>query len=91
MGLTFAPISTMALASAEENFRGVASGATNTIRELGVAVGVAVLASVFSSNGGYSSRESFVDGIVPGVMVGAAIIAAGAVIAVFLPGRKATR
>jgi hypothetical protein len=81
----------MALASAEENFRGVASGATNTIRELGVAVGVAVLASVFSSNGGYASRESFVDGIVPAVMVGAAIIAAGAVIASFLPGRKATR
>jgi EmrB/QacA subfamily drug resistance transporter len=88
MGLTFAPISTMALASAEENFRGVASGATNTIRELGVAVGVAVLASVFSSNGGYTSRESFVDGIVPAVMVGAAIIAAGAVIAAFLPGRR---
>lgn len=91
MGLTFAPISTMALASTEENLRGVASGANNTIRELGVAVGVAVLASVFSSNGGYTSRESFVDGIVPAVMVGAAIIAAGAVIAAFLPGRKAAR
>jgi EmrB/QacA subfamily drug resistance transporter len=88
MGLTFAPISTMALASTEENLRGVASGANNTIRELGVAVGVAVLASVFSSNGGYTSRESFVDGIVPAVMVGAAIIAAGAVIAAFLPGRR---
>jgi MFS family permease len=91
MGLTFAPISTMALASAEENFRGVASGATNTIRELGVAVGVAVLASVFSSNGGYTSRESFVYGIVPAVMVGAVIIAAGAVIAGFLPGRRSAR
>ncbi len=88
MGLTFAPISTMALASAEENLRGVASGATNTIRELGVAVGVAVLASVFSSYGDYSSRESFVEGIVPAVMVGAAIIAVGAVVAAFLPGRS---
>jgi EmrB/QacA subfamily drug resistance transporter len=90
MGLTFAPISTMALASAEENLRGVASGATNTIRELGVAVGVAVLASVFSSYGDYSSRASFVEGIVPAVMVGAAIIAAGAVVALFLPGRPRT-
>jgi EmrB/QacA subfamily drug resistance transporter len=90
MGLTFAPISTMALASAEENLRGVASGATNTIRELGVAVGVAVLASVFSSHGDYSSRESFVEGIVPAVMVGAAIIAVGAVVAAFLPGRNRT-
>jgi MFS family permease len=91
MGLTFAPISTMALASTEENLRGVASGANNTIRELGVAVGVAVLASVFSSNGSYVSREAFVDGIVPAVMVGAAIIAAGAVIGAFLPGRRAAR
>jgi EmrB/QacA subfamily drug resistance transporter len=88
MGLTFAPVSTMALASTDPNLRGVASGANNTIRELGVAVGVAVLASVFSSNGGYTTRESFVDGIVPAVMVGAAIIAAGAVIALRLPGRQ---
>jgi EmrB/QacA subfamily drug resistance transporter len=87
MGLTFAPISTMALASVRPGERGVASGANNTIRELGVAVGVAVLASVFSSYGDYSSRESFVDGIVPAVMVGAAVIAVGAVAALRLPGR----
>jgi EmrB/QacA subfamily drug resistance transporter len=87
MGLTFAPISTMALASVSARQRGVASGANNTIRELGVAVGVAVLASVFSSYGGYTSQQSFVDGLVPAVMVGAAIIAAGAVVALWLPRR----
>ncbi|MFI7599828.1 DHA2 family efflux MFS transporter permease subunit [Actinoplanes sp. NPDC049681] len=91
MGLTFAPISTMALASVSEKDRGVASGANNTIRELGVAVGVAVLASVFSSYGGYTGGQSFVDGIVPAVMVGAAVIAVGAVVAIFLPGRSKTR
>jgi predicted MFS family arabinose efflux permease len=88
MGLTFAPISTMALASTDPNLRGVASGANNTIRELGVAVGVAVLASVFSSNGSYASQHAFVDGIRPAVMVGAAIIAVGAVGAAFLPGKS---
>jgi len=87
MGLTFAPISTMALASVTPPERGVASGANNTIRELGVAVGVAVLASVFSSFRGYTSHQSFVDGLRPAVLVGAAIIAAGTVIALFLPGR----
>lgn len=87
MGLTFAPISTMALASVSARQRGVASGANNTIRELGVAVGVAVLASVFSSYGGYTSKQAFVDGLVPAVMVGAAIIAAGAVVALWLPRR----
>ncbi|AGZ42274.1 DHA2 family efflux MFS transporter permease subunit [Actinoplanes friuliensis] len=87
MGLTFAPISTMALASVSARERGVASGANNTIRELGVAVGVAVLASVFSSYGDYSNRQSFVDGLVPAVVVGACIIAAGAILAWWLPRR----
>ncbi|MFI5890287.1 DHA2 family efflux MFS transporter permease subunit [Actinoplanes sp. NPDC051513] len=88
MGLTFAPISTMALASVSEQQRGVASGANNTIRELGVAVGVAALASIFSSYGSYASHESFVDGLRPAVLVGAAIVAAGAVIALWLPRRE---
>ena len=88
MGLTFAPISTMALASVTERERGVASGANNTIRELGVAVGVAALASVFSSYGGYASHQSFVAGLRPAVLVGAAIVAAGAVAALWLPRRR---
>jgi EmrB/QacA subfamily drug resistance transporter len=87
MGLTFAPISTMALGSVSPEERGVASGANNTIRELGVAVGVAVLASVFSSYGDYTSHAAFVDGLRPAVTVGAAIIAVGAVIAFWLPSR----
>jgi EmrB/QacA subfamily drug resistance transporter len=85
MGLTFAPISTMALASVTEQQRGVASGANNTIRELGVASGVAVLASVFGEHGGYTTHQAFVDGLVPAVVVGAAIVAAGAVVALWLP------
>src|SRR5918997_174536 len=81
MGLTFAPISTMALASVHADRRGVASGANNTIRELGVAAGVAVLASVFSSYGAYTTPQSFVDGLRPAVLVGAAIIGLGALVA----------
>ena len=87
MGLTFAPISKMALASVSDRERGVASGANNTIRELGVAVGIAALASVFSSTGDYTSRQAFVDGLVPAVIVGAAVVAAGAIVALWLPGR----
>jgi EmrB/QacA subfamily drug resistance transporter len=87
MGLTFAPISTMALGSVTEGERGVASGANNTIREVGVAAGVATLASIFSSFGGYASGQSFVDGMRPAVLVGAAIVAAGAIIALLLPKR----
>ena len=49
--------------------------------------GVAVLASVFSANGSYASPTAFVDGLVPAVWVGAAIVAVGAVVALALPGR----
>jgi EmrB/QacA subfamily drug resistance transporter len=87
MGLTFAPISTMALASVTARERGVASGTNNTIRELGVAVGIAALASIFSSAGDYSSHQAFVDGLVPAVLVGAAIVAVGGVVALWLPRR----
>jgi EmrB/QacA subfamily drug resistance transporter len=87
MGLTFAPISTMALASVRADERGVASGTSNTIRELGVAAGVASLASIFSSYGSFATHQSFVDGLRPAVLAGAAVVAAGAVIATFLPRR----
>jgi EmrB/QacA subfamily drug resistance transporter len=87
MGLTFAPISTMALNSVSAGERGVASGTSNTIRELGVAVGVASLASVFSSYGSFATHQSFVDGLRPAVLVGAAVVAAGAVVALWLPKR----
>ena len=87
MGLTFAPMSSLALSSVPEDAHGVASGTINTIRELGVALGVAVLASVFVISGSYDGPASFVAGNQPAVLVGAAIVAAGGVLALFLPRR----
>jgi len=49
--------------------------------------GVAVLASVWSHYGSYSSGQSFVDGMVPAVWIGAAVVAAGAVAAFLIPAR----
>ncbi len=88
MGLTFAPAASVVMASAPDADRGVASGTNNTIREVGVAMGVAVLASVFASAGSYESPASYVDGLVPAVWTGAAIVAVGAGVALLLPGRK---
>ena len=87
MGLFFAPIANVVLSSVDPIEEGQASGATNTIREIGGVFGVAVLASVFSANGSYASPTTFVDGLVPAVWVGAAIVAVGAVVALALPGR----
>jgi EmrB/QacA subfamily drug resistance transporter len=88
MGLTFAPSASVVMASFSDADRGVASGTNNTIREVGVAMGVAVLASVFASAGSYASPDQYVDGLVPAVWVGAAAVAVGAVLALLLPGRR---
>jgi MFS transporter len=85
MGLEFAPMSTVALGSVPEAMHGVASGVLNTIRELGVAVGVAVLASVFAAYGDYDTPANFAAGVQPAVWVGTALIAVAAVVAFLLP------
>ncbi|MGY2030279.1 DHA2 family efflux MFS transporter permease subunit [Nocardia gipuzkoensis] len=87
MGLTFAPASTIVMASATAEDQAMASGTNNTVREVGVAMGVAVLASVFAGSGSYLGPQSFVDGLVPAVWVGAAIVAAGALTSLLLPRR----
>ncbi|GAA1890842.1 MFS transporter [Asanoa iriomotensis] len=88
MGLTFAPLSTVALASVSESEQGVASGTMNMVREFGVAVGVAALASVFASQGSYGTPSSYVDGLVPAVLVGAAVVGVAALVGLLLPGRR---
>ncbi|MBF6174350.1 MFS transporter [Nocardia blacklockiae] len=90
MGLTFAPSATVVMASAARQDQAMASGTNNTIREVGVAMGVAVLASVFASRGSYVSPQSYVDGLVPAVWTGAAIVAFGALVATLLPRRIET-
>ena len=88
MSLFFAPTANLVLSAVRPEEEGRASGANNTIREIGGVFGVAVLASVFSANGGYASPQSFVDGMVPAVWVGAAVLAVAAGVALLVPGRR---
>jgi hypothetical protein len=81
MALFFAPVAHVVLSSVRPEQEGQASGANNAIRELGGVFGVAVLAAVFTINGSYGSGQQFVDGINPAVMIGAALVAAGAIAA----------
>src|SRR5205085_8156474 len=81
MGLFFAPIANLVLSSVRSVEEGQASGANNAIRELGGVFGVAVLASVFSHYGGYTSGTAFVDGLNPAGYAGAAVVAVGSVAA----------
>ena len=62
MALVFAPAANAVLSSVRTDQAGQASGATNAIRELGGVLGVSVLATVFTSHGGYASPQAFVTG-----------------------------
>jgi len=90
MGLFFAPIANVVLSAVRPEEEGKASGANNAIRELGGVFGVAVLASVFANYGSYATGQSFVDGLIPAMRVGAVVVAIGAVAALALGGRTRT-
>jgi EmrB/QacA subfamily drug resistance transporter len=85
MALVFAPAANAVLSSVHADQAGQASGAMNAIRELGGVLGIAVLATVFTSNGSYASSQSFVNGLIPAMWVGVAVLGAGALIAAVLP------
>jgi MFS family permease len=87
MGLFFAPIANVVLSAVRPEEEGKASGANNAIRELGGVFGVAVLASIFSANGSYVTGQTFVDGMIPALRVGAIFVALGAVAALALTAR----
>ncbi|MFJ7208139.1 DHA2 family efflux MFS transporter permease subunit [Streptomyces sp. NPDC098789] len=88
MALYFAPASNVLMSTVSVADQGRASGANSALRELGGALGVAVLASVFASQGGYETPQTFTDGTVPALWIGASAVALAALLALLLP-RKA--
>jgi EmrB/QacA subfamily drug resistance transporter len=88
MGMFFAPVANIVLSAVGVRDEGKASGASNAIREVGGVFGVAVLAAIFARTGGYESPAVFNDGLVAATWVGAAVVAAGAVIALAVPGKR---
>ena len=88
MGLFFAPVANVVLSAVRPDEEGKASGANNAIREVGGVLGVAVLASVFSRYGRYESPQTFVDGLVPALWVGAVVLALGSVVSLLIPRKR---
>ncbi|MFC6344833.1 MFS transporter, partial [Nocardioides hankookensis] len=89
MGLTFAPAATMVLDGLPDSDFAVASSANSTIREFGVALGIAVLVAVFLGNGGQLTPTGYDGAVGPALLTGAAAVAVAAVASLFAPGRKA--
>ncbi len=85
MGLVFAPSSTAVLANMRPEDSAKASGTNSTVREIGVALGIAVLTAVFTGAGGQLTPTGYVDAAIPAVFTGAAVVLATAVVALFLP------
>jgi EmrB/QacA subfamily drug resistance transporter len=67
---------------------GKASGAYSTMRQLGGAFGVAILAAVFGAAGSYASGATFSRGFAPAIGVAAALALAGALAGIALPGLR---
>jgi EmrB/QacA subfamily drug resistance transporter len=94
MGLTFAPSATAVLADMAPDDHGTASSTNSTLREVGVALGVAVLTAVFTGAGGTISPDGFDAGLRPAVLTGAAVIALAALASLAMPrttGREPAR
>jgi len=88
MGLTFAPSATAVLDGLPETDFAVASSANSTVREFGVALGIALLTAVFLGNGGQLTPTGYDGAIGPALLTGAAAVAVAVVAALFAPGRS---
>lgn len=92
-GLFFAPIANLVLGSVRRDQEGIASGVNNAIREFGGVLGVAVMGAIFAARGGYgptralSAAQHFVDGVVPAVYVGGAVMLVASAAVWALPRR----
>ncbi len=92
MGLTFAPSATAVLTDMAEVDHATASSTNSTIREIGVALGIAVLTAVFLGAGGSLTPTGYTDALAPALLVGAGAVAVGILAALFMPtGIRAAR
>ena len=62
-----------------------ASSTNSTIREIGVALGVAVLVAVFRANGGTLTPVGYNSGLRAAILTGAVVVALGALATIWLP------
>jgi hypothetical protein len=86
MSMFFAPVANQVFESVRRDQEGIASGANNALRELGVVLGVAVLTAVFVARGGQNGTpQHFVHGLVGSTWVAVAALAAAAAAALAVP------
>ncbi len=91
IGFVNAPLAATAVSTVRVERAGMASGINNTFRQIGIATGIAALGAIFASKTGSSqhpSRAAFVHGLHDILLVGTAVAAAGALLALALVRRQ---
>ncbi|MDY0910423.1 MFS transporter [Microbacterium sp. CFBP9034] len=88
MALVFAPSATALLATLGLLDHAKASGVNSTVRELGVALGTAVMTAIFVSAGGALTPDLYVDAARPAVFTGAAVLLVATIAALWLPAGR---
>jgi predicted MFS family arabinose efflux permease len=88
MALYFAPAANLVMSSVHPKEQGIASGANNALREVGGALGIAIMSSIFAAQGGYESGQAFVDGLRPALVTGSAVVALAGLAALLIPTRR---
>jgi MFS family permease len=91
MGLIFAPSSTAVLAGLPDTDHGTASSVNATARELGTAIGIAVLVAVFEATDGRITPTGFGHSLQLALVVAAAVVAVAALVAALMPARTGRR
>ncbi|MFC0624121.1 MFS transporter [Kribbella deserti] len=88
-GVSFAMTATQSavVGSVPPEAVGVASGVYGMMRQLGGATGVAVMAAVFASTGGYTSPQAFSDGFAWAIATGGVLSLAGGIAGIWITRR----
>ncbi|MGP8001363.1 MAG: DHA2 family efflux MFS transporter permease subunit [Streptosporangiaceae bacterium] len=87
LGLAVPAVTKAVVGSVPRGDIGKASGGFSMMRQLGGAFGVAILAAVFATAGGYTSAAAFSNGFAPAVAAAAGLALAGALAGLGLPPR----
>jgi EmrB/QacA subfamily drug resistance transporter len=87
MGLTTTPMTAAALSAIRVDKSGVGSAVLSTARQVGIALGIAVMGAIITSqageiDGGTGSPRAFVDGFTTALVVSAGVSFVGALVAV---------
>ncbi|WP_248928054.1 MFS transporter [Paenibacillus hamazuiensis] len=88
LSLTIPPLVTSVVTAAPPGQAGVASGALNSIRQLGAALGVAVLSLCMNGAGARAEIAASADGVNTALLVSALVFAGGGGITLLFIGRK---